>query len=43
MTFKRIKKIELDNEEISLESIKMNGNSILKIDKNFTELHIIGK
>ena len=39
----KIKRVELDNEEISLESIKMNGNSVLKIDKNFTELHIIGK
>ena len=38
----KIKKVELDNEEIALESIKMNGNSVLKIDKNFTELHIIG-
>ena len=38
----KIKKVELDNEEIALESIKTNGNSILKIDKNFTELHIIG-
>ncbi|NNK82375.1 MAG: DUF4968 domain-containing protein [Flavobacteriaceae bacterium] len=38
----KIKKVELDNEEIPLQSIKMNGDSVLKIDKNFTELHIIG-
>ena len=38
-----IKKVELDNEEISLSDIKMNGNSSMKINKDFTELHIIGK
>jgi alpha-glucosidase len=34
--------IELDNEEIALESVKMNGDTVLKINKNFTELHISG-
>jgi len=38
-----IKKIEVDNEEIALSDIKMNGNSTMKINKDFTELHIIGK
>ncbi len=38
-----IKKVEVDNEEIALSDIKMNGNSSMKINKDFTELHIIGK
>ena len=37
-----IKKVELDNEEISLDDIKINGNSTMRINKDFTELHIIG-
>ena len=38
----KIKKVQLDNVEIDLSSIKKNGSSTMTIDKNFTELHIIG-
>jgi len=38
-----IKKILVDNEEVSIESVKSNGDQSLLIDKNFTVLHIIGK
>lgn len=38
-----ISRIEVDNEEVSLDSVKKNGSSELRIGKNFTELHIIGK
>lgn len=37
-----ISKIELDNEEMEFETVKVNGDNTLVIDKNFTELHIIG-
>jgi alpha-glucosidase len=39
----KIDRIELDNEEISLDSVKLNGSSTIQIDKNFTDLHIYGK
>ena len=39
----KIKEIELDNEEIALDKVKMNGDSVLKIDKNFTEIQITGE
>ncbi|MEZ4817680.1 MAG: glycoside hydrolase family 31 protein [Flavobacteriaceae bacterium] len=35
--------IEVDNQVTSLSKLKVNGNTELTIDKNFTELHIIGK
>lgn len=38
----KVKKIELDNEKISLEEVQFNGGNFLIIDKDFTELHIIG-
>jgi alpha-glucosidase len=38
----KIAKIQLDNEEILFEKVKVNGDNTLIIDKNFTELHIIG-
>lgn len=39
----KVSKIELDNEEIPFEKVKLNGNNSMIIDKNFTELHIIGE
>lgn len=38
----KIAKIQLDNEEILFEKVKVNGDNTLIIDKSFTELHIIG-
>ena len=37
-----IKTIEVDNQVTPLSQLKVNGNTTLVIDKNFTELHIIG-
>jgi alpha-glucosidase len=39
----KVKKVHLDNENIPLSKVKMNGESTMIIDKNFTQLHIIGK
>ena len=39
----KIKEIELDNEIIDLSEVKMNGDNSMKINKEFTELHIIGE
>ena len=39
----KIAKIEVDNEEVSITSVKPNGDQNLHIDKNFTVLHITGK
>lgn len=38
-----IGKVELDNEEVDLKDIKLNGNNSLEVSKDFTELHIFGK
>ncbi len=38
-----IKTIEVDNQVTSLSKLKVNGNTSLVVDKNFTELHLIGK
>jgi alpha-glucosidase len=38
----KIKKIELDNEKISLEDVDFNGTDTLFLPKDFTELHLIG-
>ncbi len=35
-----ISKIQIDNEEILFEKVKVNGDNTLIIDKDFTELHI---
>ncbi len=37
-----ISKIEVDNQDTHLSDLKVNGNTSLIIDKNFTELHIFG-
>ncbi len=39
----KVKTIEFDNVEIPFEDVKVNGDNTLLIDKNFSELHIIGK
>tara|TARA_R110002073_G_scaffold57778_4_gene146636 strand:- start:34107 stop:36509 length:2403 start_codon:yes stop_codon:yes gene_type:complete len=36
----KISKIQIDNEEILFEDVKLNGDNTLIIDKEFTELHI---
>ena len=38
----KVKKIEIDNEKVTLEQIQFNGDNFLIIDKDFSELHIIG-
>lgn len=38
----KVKKIEIDNEEVTLEQVQLNGDNFLLIDKEFSELHIIG-
>lgn len=38
----KVVKIQLDNEEIMFEDIKVNGDNTLIVSKNFNELHIIG-
>ncbi len=40
MPFK-ISKIQVDNEEIIFEDIRVNGDNTIIISKEFTELHII--
>jgi len=39
----KISSIQLDNEKVSLTEIKLNGNSSIEINKDFTVLHLIGK
>ena len=38
----KVKKIEIDNEKVTLEQVQLNGDNFLIIDKDFSELHIIG-
>lgn len=38
-----IKTIQIDNEEIPLKNLKVNGRNSITIDKDFTELHLLGK
>jgi alpha-glucosidase len=38
-----IGEFQLDNETVSLDTIKMNGTHTFVVDKNFSELHIISK
>lgn len=37
-----INEIQLDNEIVPLNSVEVNGSVTMKIDKKFSELHIIG-
>ena len=38
----KVLKIQIDNEEIEFEDVKVNGDNTIIISKDFTELHIIG-
>ncbi len=38
----KIKSVQLDNIEIPFEDIKLNGDNTMVVDKNFSQLHIIG-
>lgn len=38
----KIKTVQLDNVEIPFNDIKLNGDNTMVIDKNFSQLHIIG-
>ena len=38
----KISKVEVDNVVIPLKDLKLNGNNTLTLNKEFTELHIIG-
>ena len=38
----KVKRIEIDNEKIDLNTIQSDGGTTWEIDKDFTELHIIG-
>ncbi|WP_228851888.1 glycoside hydrolase family 31 protein [Aegicerativicinus sediminis] len=39
----KIGTIQLDNVDVEPSQLKINGGSTMVVDKNFTELHIIGK
>lgn len=38
-----IQEIKIDNDDIPLENLKVNGSESMIIEKNFTQLHLIGK
>lgn len=38
----KIDSVEVDNVDVPLDQIKLNGGSTIEISKNFTELHITG-
>ena len=38
-----IESVSVDNELVSLEDIKLNGNNVIEVSKEFTQLHIKGK
>jgi alpha-glucosidase len=38
----KVKKVEVDNEKIALDKLYLNGDNSIVIDKDFTELHLIG-
>jgi alpha-glucosidase len=38
----RIKKVQVDNEPVSLKEVRLNGENTLEVDKNFTSLVIRG-
>ena len=39
----KIASVEVDNEVVSLEDIKLNGNNVIEVSKEFTQLRVIGK
>ncbi|SEP84632.1 alpha-glucosidase [Hyunsoonleella jejuensis] len=38
----KIKKVQVDNVDINLKDLKINGDNSLTLTKEFTELHIVG-
>ena len=38
-----VSRIQVDNEEISLDDVQLNGDNTMIIDKGFSQLHIFGK
>jgi alpha-glucosidase len=38
----KIGKIQIDNENIPIKNLKVNGSESMIIEKNFTQLHLIG-
>ncbi|OQD42649.1 glycosyl hydrolase [Croceivirga radicis] len=39
----KIKEIEVDNEVVSFESLKFNGNNAIEVSKDMTAIHLIGE
>jgi alpha-glucosidase len=39
----QINSIAVDNEQVSMKDVSLNGGSTIEISKNFTQLHIKGK
>ena len=39
----KIASVAVDNELVSLDDIKLNGNNVIELSKEFTQLHIKGK
>ena len=38
----RIERIEVDNEEVGLNEVRLNGDNTIVLSKNFSVLHITG-
>jgi alpha-glucosidase len=38
----KVKRIELDNEKITLDQVQLNGDNSVIIGKDFTEIHLFG-
>ena len=38
----RIERIQVDNEEVGLDEVRLNGDNTIVVGKNFSVLHIIG-
>ena len=39
----KIAKIEVDNEKVPLESVRLNGDNSIEVDKNFNVLHLMSR
>ncbi|MCK5441383.1 MAG: glycoside hydrolase family 31 protein [Maribacter sp.] len=39
----KVTSVEVDNESVSLEDIKLNGDNVIEISKDFSQLRIMGK
>ncbi|TKD63455.1 glycoside hydrolase family 31 protein [Flavobacterium sp. ASW18X] len=39
----KIETIEIDNEEVTFESVKFDGNRTIEVSKDITAIHLIGK